>query len=171
MYLLQVDGAVLDEEPDAGGALECRLVLPALVGPPPAGDGAEFASQRVVGRGLGQRGSRQKVPSFSEGIADRCSEVLPPLGRVGGGIANLVLDPLRRTRDKFAALGGHRLRPLDNDVVVQPLRLALAEAGGDGGRGLLPRGQLREHQMRLVGGERCPRGVDEILGAGGPVLG
>ena len=44
MHLFQVDGAVVDEEPDAGSALERWLVLPALVGFAPAGDGAEFAS-------------------------------------------------------------------------------------------------------------------------------
>ena len=66
MHLLQVYRAVLDEEPDAGGALERWLVLPALADLVPAGDRAEFAAQRVVGWRLGQRGSRQKVPGLSE---------------------------------------------------------------------------------------------------------
>jgi len=172
VHLLEVDRATLDEEPDAGGALQRRLVLPALVGFASAGDGANFASQRVVGRGLGQRASREKVPGFSEGISDRCGEVLPTLGRVGSGIANLVLDFLRRPRDKLAALGGHHcLWPLYNGIVVQPLRLAPAQAGGDGSRGLFPRRQLGKYQMRLVGGERCSRRVNEVLGADRSVLG
>ena len=79
VHLLQVDRAVLDEEPDAGGALERRLVLPALVELVPAGDRAEIAAQRVVGRGLSQRGSPQRVPGLGEGIADRCGEVPPAL--------------------------------------------------------------------------------------------
>jgi hypothetical protein len=63
------------------------------------------------------------------------------------------------------------LRPLYNDIVVQPLGLAPAQTGGDGSRGLLPRGQLRKYQMRLVGGKRRPRRVNEVLGADRPVFG
>lgn len=50
VHLLEVDRPVLDEEPDAGGAVERRLVLPALVGLVTAGDRTEITAQREYDR-------------------------------------------------------------------------------------------------------------------------
>ena len=64
------------------------------------------------------------------------------------------------------------LRPLHNVIIVrvQPIQVGSHQTGGDSGRSLPPRGQLSERQVRLVGGERRPRGVNERLSAGGPDL-
>ena len=64
VHLLQVNRAVLDEEPDTGVTLERWLVLPALVGLLPAGNRAEIAAQWVVGRGPRQ-GVRVRKPQAS----------------------------------------------------------------------------------------------------------
>lgn len=51
VHLLQVHRVVVDEEPDAGSALDRRFVLPTLMDLVPARDGAELAAQRIVSSG------------------------------------------------------------------------------------------------------------------------
>lgn len=107
VYLFEVDRSAIDVKPDAGGALECGLVLPALMSATTADDRAEFASKWVVCRSPCQRGSRQKVPRLGKRIPNRCHEVPPPLDRVGRGITDFIFVSLWRTRDTLTALGGH----------------------------------------------------------------
>src|SRR5699024_7116039 len=51
-------------------------------------------------------------------------------------------------------------------ALVEPPEDGVATAGGKRRRRLLPARQLRNPQLRLVGGERRPSRVDELLRAG-----